>query len=342
MTATAELQQLSPVLFFDTLNAYQRTAALKAALELDLFTAIGEGRRTAGDIARKLEASERGTRILCDYLVVIGFLTKKRDRYDLTPDSKAFLDRRSPMYVGTAVGFLGSRFITAGFDDVAAIVRKGGTVLEEGSGHLGPNDPVWVEFARAMAPIMRLPAEGLAQLLEADLARPWKVLDIAAGHGIYGTTLARHNPRAEVFALDWPNVLAVATENAQAAGVAQRHHLLPGSAFEVELGSDYDIILLTNFLHHFDPPTIEQLLRRVHASLKRGGRAVALEFVPDEDRVSPPIPAAFSLIMLAGTPSGDAYPFSEYQRMFGNAGFPECELHALPPTFFRAIVAGKA
>jgi len=339
MTATAELQQLSPALFFDTMNAYQRSAALKAAIELNLFTAIGEGRHTASDLAGQCQASERGTRILCDYLVVIGFLTKERDRYELTPDSRAFLDRHSPAYLGTAVEFLNSAFVTDGFKDMAAVVRRGGTVLVEGGGHLGPDDPMWVNFARAMAPLMQLPAERLAQLLDADAAPAWKVLDIAAGHGLYGIALARHNPRAEVVALDWQNVLGVAQENAQAAGVAQRYRTLPGSAFEVEFGSGYDLVLLTNFLHHFDPPTIEHLLRKVRAALKPGGRAVALEFVPEEDRVSPPTAAAFSLIMLAGTPGGDAYPFSEYERMFRNAGFSGTELHDLPPTFFRVVVA---
>src|SRR5262245_40868155 len=96
MASPTQPQQLSPELIFDTLNAYQKTAALRGAIELDLFTAIGEGAATAADLARKLNVSERGARILCDYLVVIGFLTKQGDRYGLTPDSAAFLDRRSP------------------------------------------------------------------------------------------------------------------------------------------------------------------------------------------------------------------------------------------------------
>ncbi len=57
--------------------------------------------------------------------------------------------------------------------------------------------------------------------------------------------------------------------------------------------------------------------------------------------MSPPTAAAFSLIMLAGTPGGDAYPFSEYERMFRNAGFSGTELHDLPPTFFRVVVAAR-
>ena len=70
---------------------------------------------------------------------------------------------------------------------------------------------------------------------------------------------------------------------------------LPGSAFDVEYGGPYDAILLTNFLHHFDVPTCVGLLKKVRAALKPGGVAATLEFVPNEDRVSPPMAAAFAL-----------------------------------------------
>jgi ubiquinone/menaquinone biosynthesis C-methylase UbiE len=340
MAQVAETHQPSPALFFETMNAYQRTAALKAAIELDLFTAIGEGAHTAAALAQRCEASERGMRILCDYLVVIGFLTKDENRYGLTPDSAAFLDRRSPSYIATAATFLASPMLTEGFDDVAAVVRKGGTVISE-EGSLEPEHPVWVEFARAMAPLMTLPAELIAKLVGADSGQKWKVLDIAAGHGLFGIAIAKHNPNAEIVALDWPNVLEVAKENARAAGVADRYGVIPGSAFEVDYGTGYDLVLLTNFLHHFDPETCELLLRKVYAALETSGRAVSFEFVPNEDRVSPPVAASFSLMMLGTTPSGDAYTFAELDRMFRNTGFSRSELHPLPPTFQQVVISHK-
>ncbi|MBV9453867.1 MAG: methyltransferase domain-containing protein [Rubrobacter sp.] len=340
MAQVSETQQPSPELFFETMNAYQRTAALKAAIELDLFTAIGEGAHTAEALAQRCETSVRGIRILCDYLVVIGFLTKDENHYNLTPDSAAFLDRSSPSYIATATSFLASPMLMEGFNDLATVVRKGGTVIGE-EGSLEPEHPMWVEFARAMAPLMTLPAELIAKLVGADSGQKWKVLDIAAGHGLFGITLAKHNPNAEIVALDWPNVLEVAKENAQAAEVADRYTVIPGSAFEVDYGSGYDLVLLTNFLHHFDPETCEQLLRKVYASLETGGRAVSFEFVPNEDRVSPPVAASFSLMMLGTTPSGDAYTFAELDRMFRNTGFSSSELHPLPPTFQQVVISHK-
>jgi hypothetical protein len=110
-------------------------------------------------------------------------------------------------------------------------------------------------------------------------------------------------------------------ENARAAHVEERVHRLPGSAFDVELGTGYNIILVTNFLHHFDPPTIERILRKIRASLALGGLVVTLDFIPNDDRVTPTRAAAFAMTMLGTTPSGDAYTAPEYRTMFQNAGF---------------------
>jgi 2-polyprenyl-3-methyl-5-hydroxy-6-metoxy-1,4-benzoquinol methylase len=136
-------------------------------------------------------------------------------------------------------------------------------------------------------------------------------------------------------------VLEVAKENAQAAGVAERFSTVEGDAFTAEYGEGYDVILLTNFLHHFDPPTCEQLLRKVRAALAPEGVALTLEFVPNEDRVTPPVAAAFSLMMLAGTNGGDAYTYPELERMFANAGFSSSEAHPLPASPQQAIVSRK-
>ena len=139
----------SPALFFDTVNAYERTAAIKGAMDLDFFTAMAGGPATAAELARHCGAVERGARILADYLTIQGFLTKNGDRYALTPDSAMFLSRKSPAYVGGALQFLLSPELRRGFDDIAATVRKGGTAQSE-LGTIAPEHPIWLEFARGM------------------------------------------------------------------------------------------------------------------------------------------------------------------------------------------------
>jgi len=190
-----------------------------------------------------------------------------------------------------------------------------------------------------MAPLMQLPAQLMAEILTPALPPSASVLDIAAGHGTFGITIAQAHPTAQITALDWASVLDVAMENAAAHGVANRVRRLPGSAFAVDLGSGYDLVLLTNFLHHFDPSTCESLLKRIRAALKPGGRVATLEFVPNSDRVSPPAAATFSMMMLGTTDAGDAYTFAEFDQMFRNAGYRQSEAHALTPSPETLIVS---
>ena len=338
--STSAAQQPSPQLFFQTINAHQKTEALKSAIELEVFTAIGEGNTTAAQIATRTGASEKGVRVLCDFLTIHGMLTKQDDHYELTLDSATFLDKRSPAYLGGAIEFLCAPALLEGTKRLTEAVRKGGTAMDE-EGTVSEENPVWVKFARGMGPLMFLPSQLIPKLVDPNADRKLRILDIAAGHGLFGIGFARHNPQAEITAVDWKPVLEVAKENAEKAGVADRYHTIAGSAFDVDFGSGYDIVLLTNFLHHFDPPTNETLLRKVHDALADGGRAVTLEFVPNEDRVSPPDAASFSMQMLTGTPSGDAYTFSELERMFTNADFSRSTIHPLPPTFQQVVISEK-
>jgi SAM-dependent methyltransferase len=258
----------------------------------------------------------------------MGLLTKNGTTYELATDAEMFLNKRSQTYIGSAIHFLGGNSMIDTFKDVAGAVRKGGTTLP-GAGSVEPENPIWVDFARSMAPLMFPNAQAMANIAGPTNAKS-KVLDVAAGHGIFGILMATKNPNAQIVALDWPKVLEVAEENARRFNVIDRWSKLPGDAMSVEYGTDYDLILLTNFLHHFSPEVCEKILRKAHAALKPTGRLMTLEFVPNDDRVTPPVPAMFSMIMLTGTQSGDAYTFAELDKMMRNAGFSKSELHDLP------------
>jgi ubiquinone/menaquinone biosynthesis C-methylase UbiE len=320
--ASSAQQQVTPERFFNTVNAYQQTEAMKAAIELEIFSAIAEGNNTAGAIGKRCGAAERGVRILCDFMTIHGFLTKEGAKYALAPDAALFLDKGSPAYLGGAIEFLLTPNIREGHARLAEAVRRGGSAMGEGT--LETENPDWVKFAKAMKPLMFMPSEMMATELRKG-GEAQKVLDIAAGHGMFGIAVAKQNPGAQIYASDWKNVLEVAGKNAQGMGVGDRYHLIPGSAFETDFGSGYDLALIPNFLHHFDVPTCTTFMRKVHGALKPGGRAAIAEFVPNPDRVSPPSAAGFSMMMLTSTPSGDAYTFAELESISKEAGFARVE-----------------
>ncbi len=317
----------SAEIVFDTLFAYQKAAALKTAIDLELFTAIDDGAHTAAAIATRTNVSERGARILCDYLTVNKLLAKSDGMYQLVPESAAFLSKRSPAYLGTIANFLLRPELKNNFENLTEAVRRGG-VGPHDNNIVSTENPVWVEFARSMMPMMMPAAEAIAERLASS--ESIKVLDIAAGHGAFGIALARRSSKAEIVALDWKPVLGLAEEHAKAAGVQDRYRTIAGDAFTVDYGSGYDVVLVTNFLHHFDAPTNTNMLKKVHAALKPGGRVAVLEFVPNPDRVSPPMPAGFSLTMLAETAGGDAFTFAELRGQLADAGFHDVEAHGLP------------
>jgi SAM-dependent methyltransferase len=330
----------NPGLVFEMVNAFQRSAALKAAIELDVFRAVGEGPGDVASIAKHCAASERGTRILCDFLVINEVLAKKDGRYVHTPTSALFLDPASPACIASIASFMNQPAMHAVYAQLADVVRSGRTTMP-GAGTVEPENPVWVLFAEQMAPMMGPMAGPLgAKVLEGH-SGPLHVLDIAAGHGLFGIEIAKQHAEAHVTGLDWAPVLRVALENARKAGVHERYNMIAGSAFDVDFAGPYDVVLLTNFLHHFDKDTCVTLLKKVRAALKPGGRAATLEFVPDEDRVSPPMPAAFSMTMLTTTAEGDAYTFSELKGMYQGAGFSNIEAHPIPMSP-HTIVMGQA
>ncbi len=338
MTQTAPQFDLQPI--WQLMTAFQHSAAFKSAIELEFFTKMADGNKTAAEIASACDASERGIRILADTLTVLGLLTKTGHEYSLTENTAFFLNKHSPAYMGSCVEFLMGPMQMRGYDDLTNAVRQGGTTVT-GDGAVDPESPMWVTFARAMAPLMFPPAEAIAANLGFAQDRKLKVLDIAAGHGIFGIMVAKAFPNAEIHAVDWPNVLTVATENAEKFGVAARHHLIPGSAFDVDFGKDYDVALVTNFLHHFDAETCTTFMRKVNEALSPQGKAINLEFIPNDDRVSPPAEALFPLVMLASTPAGDAYTLAELRKMCEDAGFSRNKHIPLSPMPMHLVISER-
>lgn len=337
---TTQLPAFSASLFYDTVNAYFRTAAVKAAIELGVFDAAGLEGRSAEAIADTCRCSPRGIRILCYFLVSIGFMAGDQQRFYLTREMSLYLDRKSPGYLGGTIGFLLSDYVMHAFKDLTGVVRSGQPTAREGD-IVTSDHPQWINFAHAMAPMMSLPSYLVAEVADSSADQPLKVLDVAASHGLFGVAIGRRNPQAQLTFLDWGNVLTVARETVHQADLDQRSTFIAGDFFEVDVGDGYDIILLPNFLHHFDHAGCEAILRKAHAALNDHGRVLIFEIIANEDRVSPPIAATFSMMMLGTTPAGEVYTEAELAQMSRNAGYADIEVRAIPPAVGSVVVAHK-
>lgn len=329
----------TPTHLFEAINAHQRSAAIRTAIELDLFSSIGAEAAAAGQIAEACKGSVRGVTTLCNCLVSLGFLEKHADVYSATMTARMFLDRRSPAYMGDIVTYLLHDSILQGFDRLTDTVRLGGDAADRAP--IAADTDVWVKFARAMAPSMALLAKLVrARINPKDLPVP-RVLELAAGHGMFGIEFARGATGCEVTALDWPDVLEVARENAEQAGVLERYSLLPGDVLETEFGDGFGLVMLPNILHLFDHAECVDLLKRVHAALVPGGTVAIIDFVLNENRTSPDASVFFALMMLATTTGGTAYTASEFTGMLIEAGFNDIESQQLFPADHSLITATR-
>src|SRR5438874_2529665 len=137
---TQPAPNVTPQPIWQIMTAFQMSAAYKSAIEIELFTKIAEGNKTAAELASACNAAERGVRILADTMTVLGLLSKDGDEYSLPEVSATFLDKHSQMYLGSAVEFMMSPVQMRGFNELTSAVRNGGSLVE-GEASLDPESP---------------------------------------------------------------------------------------------------------------------------------------------------------------------------------------------------------
>lgn len=330
---------LDPNALQQLMFAFLKSALLRTAIDLELFTHVAHGRRTAAAIATASGADERGVRIVADALSAIGLLAKSGGEYALTPLTEMMLVKDSPAYAGAFTRITLNPRLWAAVGRLTETVRTGvppETIVDV------PGHEFWEEFSIASAGISVAGAHAVAEHLGLDPDRPAELLDVAVGSGVYGFTALERLPKAHLTSLDWENVLAQARRIAEQRGVADRVTWLAGSAFDAPLPpSHFDAILMSHFLHHFSAAENTKLLRRLFTALKPGGRLLVHDFVPDEARAAHEPALLFAVIMLSTTRQGDVYTPAEYRSQFENAGFRDVSLHPLPFGGSSVLVANR-
>ncbi len=306
-----------------TIRGYQESRIVLTAIELDLFTAVANG-RTAEAIAKAIGGGARATTILLDALTAMGLLTKSGDAYGVAPLAQRFFvagaehDSRSAM--------LHHASLWKRWSGLTGIVRGGpGGALEE-----TPRRSE--EFTRAFIALMHKTATGRAPMVVQAVGAQsvLRMLDVGGGSGAYSIAFALANPALRADILDLGDVVPIAREHIAAAGVADRVSTIEGDLRRDAFDSGYDLVLLSAVCHMLGPDENRDLIRRAAAALRPGGRLVIQDFILNADRTSPRFAALFSVNMLVGTEKGSDWTEEEYASWMREAGLTNVARTRLP------------
>jgi ubiquinone/menaquinone biosynthesis C-methylase UbiE len=317
---TAKKNQVTPERLMQFGFAYAPPLIIAAAVSNQVFDSLESGSKTVDQISKETGASARGLRMLMNALVGLELLKKDRhQKYSLTPESAAFLVSNKP---GALAGFfrlnvtqLVSKWLQLG--DVVRTGRPAQAVNQEGEG---------TEFFSALVeniiPMSYATAQTLADHLKLAKAKnEVRVLDLAAGSGIWGIVLAQASPRVRVTAVDWAGMIPTTKCITQKFGVGPRFKFIEGDLLEADFGKDCDVSTLGHILHSEGEGRSRQLLKKTFRALKSGGTIAIAEWLVNDRRTEPLPSLMFAVQMLVNTEKGDTFSFNEIKSWLEEAGF---------------------
>jgi ubiquinone/menaquinone biosynthesis C-methylase UbiE len=321
-TSEQPTNDLTPDQLMQMGMSFMQSRVLAAAVQLDLFSHLASGHRTAVAMARATGATERGLRMLLDALSGLQLLTKDAGQYQLTPAAAKCLVRSSPEYMGA---ILESDRLWESWGKLGEAIRSG--MPSRRVENQAEAEKFFPLLIRSLHVLNREPARRAAQVPGAGFSgHGLRVLDIACGSGVWGIALAEADPTAAVTMQDFPGVLEHTREFVRRHGIADRCTYLPGDLKTVEIGADrFDVAILGNIIHSEGERSAKDLIRRVHRALRAPGKLAIIETIPNEERTGPPRPLLFALNMLVNTQAGDTYTLSEYTQWLTAAGFSRVE-----------------
>jgi ubiquinone/menaquinone biosynthesis C-methylase UbiE len=295
---------------------------IESAVRYGIFDAIdANGPQSVEQIAQRAAASPRAIRIILNALVGLQFLSRDpQNRYALTPESAAFLVSKKPGFQGGIFKHISSQLIP-GWLHLNDIVRDGKPHREVNQ-H-GTGSAFFEKFVEDIFPMSYPAAQLLARTIGEDGKRAMKVLDLAAGSGVWGIALAQPNPKTTVTAVDWKEVLEVTKRIAARFEVAKQFNYIAGDINTIDFGRGYDLATLGHILHSEGEARGKTLIRKTFDALAPGGTIAIAEFLVNDARTGPPMGLIFAVNMLVNTDEGDTFSFGEISRWLREAGFED-------------------
>lgn len=307
---------------------YAPPLIIEAAVKHRLFDWLARSPKTAAELAKAAGISVRGATAIGDALVGLQLLTRKGNRYQLTPESAAFLVSHSPGYHGDFFHHISGQLVP-NWLNLTQVVRTGKSVGKVNSEKKGVK--FFAQFVESLFPLSFAAASSLGAHLGIPQAKQTvNVLDIAAGSGVWGIALAKQSPHVRIHAVDWPPVLSVTKKVARKHGVADRLNGIPGDLLKAPMGKNHHVATLGHILHSEGRARSRKLLKKTFDALAPGGTIAIMEFLVNRDRTDPTVGLLFAVNMLVNTEEGDTYSFEEISGWLREVGFKKPRLLPVP------------
>jgi SAM-dependent methyltransferase len=299
---------------------YAPPLIIGAAVNNQVFDTLDSGPKTINQVSKTTGASQRGLRAIMNALVGLELLKKDRQgKYSLTPESENFLVGDKPGTLAGSFPMIMRRLIPLWLklDD---IVRTGRPAESRNQEH--PGTEFFTELVENIIPMSYGAAQALGDKLRIAKAKnEVRVLDLAAGSGIWGIALAQKSPRVRVTAVDWAGMIPTTKRVTQKFGVSDRFTFIEGDISQVDFGNGYDIATAGHILHSEGQERSRQLLSKTLRALKSGGTIAIAEWLVNDDRTKPLPSLMFAVQMLVNTEKGDTFSFNEIKGWLEEAGF---------------------
>lgn len=309
---------LTPERIMQLAWGYVPPLVLEAAIRHRVFDILDSGPRTVQQLSDETQASARGISAIAHALVGLGFLTKDAEgRFALTPESSAFLVSTKPGFHGGIIRHSSEQLVPKflRLNEIVATGRPIEAVNEESTG-----GEFFHEFVNDIFPMSYPSAQALARHLNCN-GSPGRVLDLAAGSGVWGIALAQASPNLTVTSVDWPEVLPVTRKTVARFGLSERFHFIEGDLLQADFGADHTIATLGHILHSEGERRSRSLLAKTFHALAPGGTIAIAEFLVNPERTGPTMSLLFAVNMLVNTEEGNTYSFEEISAWLRDAGF---------------------